>query len=214
MSSSSSLHAASDASHPIMSRRSLLLESITTTLIASSTTVITGVYRYPAANAVEVVQEVVSTTTEPTTTTTATTTPTRALFALGQDMSIDDAKDRFRLARQELLYLIEHFDTVLAEGGGDNVRRYLGTVGVTSAMYGITKVMKRLQDEADDIVEYTESMNEFDYSLRAADTACYSANFVEFSAAKTKPKAFFEDAFLDAERMIVAMEIMAKELKL
>ena len=70
----------------------------------------------------------------------------------------------------------------------------LGTVGVTSGMYGITKVMKELQDEAEDIVEYVEDMNEFNAFLNQADTACYSANFVEFSAAKTKPEEFYRNA--------------------
>ena len=61
-------------------------------------------------------------------------------------------------------------------------------------MYGIPRVMKELQEEANDIVEYTENMNDFDAYLRQADTSCYSANFVEFSAAKTKPEKFFQDA--------------------
>ena len=190
----SSLHAA----NPI-SRRSLLLGSILLSTTAATTITATTCFSRPAGAVVVA--------TEPTTATTK-------VFAIGQDMSLDDAKDRFRLAKQDLTYLLEHFDGVIAQGGGDNVRRYLGTVGVSSGMYGITKVMKRLQEEAEDIVEYTENMNEFDYSLRAADTACYSANFVEFSAAKTKPEKFFEDALLETERMLVAMEVMAKELKL
>jgi hypothetical protein len=98
-------------------------------------------------------------------------------------------------------------------GGGDNVRRYLGTVGFTSSLYGISKVLKELQDEADDIVKYTENMNEFDAYLRAADTACYSANFVEFSAAKTKPEAFFKDAFGEVQKIKEYMNNMAAELK-
>jgi len=136
------------------------------------------------------------------------------VFVIGQDMPLADAKARFLLAKQDLNYLVAHYDSIVAQGGGDNVRRYLGTVGMTSNMYGIMKVLKRLQEEADDIVEYTETMNEFDYSLRAADTACYSANFVEFSAAKTKPEKFFEDALLETERMLVGFDVMTRELKL
>jgi Asp-tRNA(Asn)/Glu-tRNA(Gln) amidotransferase C subunit len=74
--------------------------------------------------------------------------------------------------------------------------------------------MKELQEEASDIVEYTENMSEFDYSLRSADTSVYSANFVEFSSAKTKPEKFFEDARTEIERMQVYMDNMAAELKL
>jgi hypothetical protein len=41
--------------------------------------------------------------------------------------------------------------------------------------------MNILQDEAEDIIEHTENMQNFDYYLRAADTSVYSANFVEYS---------------------------------
>ena len=145
--------------------------------------------------------------------TTPTTRSTAATETKNPTMSIAEAKDRFDAAKQDITYLQDHFDDIIAQGGGDNVRRYLGTVGNTSGMYGIMKVLKRLQEEANDIVTYTESMNEFDYSLRAADTACYSANFVEFSAAKTKPKQFFEDALQETGRMLQSLDVMANELK-
>mmetsp|Transcript_20540 Transcript_20540/g.37325 ORF Transcript_20540/g.37325 Transcript_20540/m.37325 type:complete len:229 (-) Transcript_20540:340-1026(-) len=135
------------------------------------------------------------------------------VFKAGQAMGTVEALARFQQAQKDLDYLITHFDDVVASGGGDNVRRYLGTVGFTSSLYGISKVLKELQDEADDIVEYTENMNEFDAYLRAADTASYSANFVEFSAAKTKPEAFFKDAFGDVQKMKEYMNNMAAELK-
>ena len=115
------------------------------------------------------------------------------LFAAGKPLGKEKAIERFKMAQSDLNYLLENYDTI-TEGGGDNVRRYLGTVGVTSSMYGISKVLKELQGEADDIVEYTENMNEFNAYLGQADTACYSANFVEFSAAKTKPEEFFKNA--------------------
>ena len=135
------------------------------------------------------------------------------IFKSGVPLEKDFAFERFKLARKDLEGLLNDYDNI-SQGGGDNVRRYLGTVGVTSGMYGITKVLKELQEEADDIVEYTENMNEFDSYLRAADTACYSANFVEFSAAKTKPEKFLEDAKMDSKNMLKAMERMAAELKL
>lgn len=136
------------------------------------------------------------------------------VFKPGESMGTTEALTRFQQAQKDLEYLITHYDEIVANGGGDNVRRYLGTVGFSSSLYGISKVLKELQDEADDIVEYTENMNEFDAYLRAADTACYSANFVEFSAAKTKPEAFFKDAFGDVLNMKECMNNIAVELKL
>lgn len=139
--------------------------------------------------------------------------PTEQVFTAGQPMGSREAKVRFVLARESLKYLVENYDEI-CKGGGDNVRRYLGTVGVTSGLYGIYKVLKELRDEAKDMVEFTESENEFDYALRAADTSVYSANFVEYSAAKTKPEKFFEDARIDIERMQFYMDEMAAQLDL
>jgi len=135
------------------------------------------------------------------------------LFSDSAALGKDKALERFKIARNDLNYLLEHF-SVISEGGGDNIRRYLGTVGVTSGMYGIPRVMKELQEEANDIIEYTENMNDFDAYLRQADTSCYSANFVEFSAAKTKPEKFFQDAKSDAQQMKIRMDAMAVELGL
>lgn len=133
------------------------------------------------------------------------------IFKAGVNLGKEDAIARFQLGRKDLQYLLDNYDSITPDGG-DGVRRYLGTVGVNSGLYGITKVLKELQNEADDIVEYTENMNEFDSYLRAADTACYSANFVEFSAAKTKPEKFLADAKVDALQMKKAMDKMASEL--
>jgi hypothetical protein len=135
-------------------------------------------------------------------------------FTAGEKLGKDAAISRFQKARGDLDYLLKNFDAIVSNGGGDNVRRYLGTVGVTSGLYGISKVLKELQEEADDIVTFTESMNDFDYYLRSADTACYSANFVEFSAAKTKPEKFFEDAKRDTQYMKVTLDRMASELRI
>jgi Asp-tRNA(Asn)/Glu-tRNA(Gln) amidotransferase C subunit len=137
---------------------------------------------------------------------------TPAVFSsTGQPMTIQEAKDRLIEARKSLAELVDKYDEI-AKGGGDNVRRYLGTVGVTSGLYGINRVLKTLQEEAKDIVEYTENLNEFDYSLRAADTAVYSANFVEYSSAKTKPEKFFEDARIEIDRMQVYLDEMIAQL--
>lgn len=139
---------------------------------------------------------------------------TPAVFSsTGQPMTIQEAKDRLIEAKKSLSELVDKYDEI-AKGGGDNVRRYLGTVGVTSGLYGINRVLKTLQEEAKDVVEYTENLNEFDYSLRAADTAVYSANFVEYSSAKTKPEKFFEDARIEIDRMQVYLDEMMSQLDL
>ena len=134
------------------------------------------------------------------------------VFSVGKNLGIPESKERFQEARKSLLYLIDNYDQIVKEGGGDNVRRYLGTVGTGSALYGIPKVLKELQSEANDIVEYTETMSDFDYYLRAADTAAYSALFVEHSSAKTTPQQFFADAQKAALNMKVCMDRMAAEL--
>jgi hypothetical protein len=139
--------------------------------------------------------------------------PKEKVFEAGQAMGIPQAKQRFQEARKTLDYLIVHYDDISKEGG-DNVRRYLGTVGTTSPMYGITKVVKELQEESNDAIEFIENASEFDYYLRAADTAVYSANFVEYSAAKTPPSKFFADAKADCIQMKKYMSIMASELGL
>lgn len=137
-----------------------------------------------------------------------------AVFKPGETLGVDAAKARFGQARQSLEYLIQNYDTIVQAGGGDNVRRYLGTVGTTSGLWGIEKVLKELQDEAEDIVEYTENKADFEYYLRAADTAVYSSIFVEYSSAKAKPADFFRDAKKDIDNMQLYMDKMAKDLQL
>ena len=69
-----------------------------------------------------------------------------------KSISKEEAEQRFRAGRGSLEYLITHYDEI-CEGGGDNVRRYLGTVGTTSGLFGIGKAMKVLGEDVDDIVE-------------------------------------------------------------
>jgi len=63
-----------------------------------------------------------------------------------------EAERRFQSGRESVQYLLDHYDEI-CEGGGDNVRRYLGTVGVTSGLFGIGKALKVLGEDVDDIVE-------------------------------------------------------------
>ena len=69
-----------------------------------------------------------------------------------KELTPEEAEQRFREGRETLDYLLTNYKEV-CDGGGDNVRRYLGTVGTSSGLFGIKKAMKTLSDRADDIVE-------------------------------------------------------------
>lgn len=136
------------------------------------------------------------------------------VFQPGAKLSADDAKKRLLLARTDICYLLDHYSEISEEGGGDAVRRYLGTVGVTSGMYGILKVLKGLQEEAEDIVEYTETMDEFNAYLYQAEGAAYQSLFVEHSSAKGTPESLLATAKQDIVQMKKYMDLMATQLGL
>lgn len=62
----------------------------------------------------------------------------------------------------------------LVAGGGDAVRRVLGTVGVNSPLYALRKALRTLAAEDPDLLEASE---ELQGKLRQADFLAYSANF-------------------------------------
>jgi hypothetical protein len=136
------------------------------------------------------------------------------VFVPGQALGLDAAKDRFYQAKLSLEYLVDHWDDVVSQGGGDNIRRYLGTVGTTSGLYGISRVLKELQELVEDPVDYQETVEEFETCLRAAETAAYSSNFVEYSAASTKPEKYYHDAFVDVTQMLKLLNAIAAQLGL
>ena len=136
------------------------------------------------------------------------------VFQPGAKLSADDAKKRLLLARTDICYLLDHYSEISSEGSGDAVRRYLGTVGVTSGMYGILKVLKGLQEEAEDIVEYTETMDEFNAYLYQAEGAAYQSLFVEHSSAKGTPESLLATAKQDIVQMKKYMDLMATQLGL
>ena len=135
------------------------------------------------------------------------------IFKTGQNLGVDEAKARFQEGRKSLEYLLDNYEKIV-EGGGDNVRRYLGTVGTTSGLWGIGKVMRSLQEEADDIVEYTETMQEVEASIRGADSAAYMAIFVTTSSSGTPPAKYFEDAKIEAKRALKAMNELASQINI
>jgi hypothetical protein len=128
-------------------------------------------------------------------------------FVVGKDLTLDEAKERFKEGLASLEYLLGHYDEICANGGGDNVRRYLGSVGTTSGLYGIAKVMKTMQEEAADIVEYTETMNEVNAALVGADGSAYMAIF-----SKSHPEQYFGDAKIEVKRAMASMQEIAKQM--
>lgn len=132
---------------------------------------------------------------------------------LGENLTTEQAKKRLLEAMADVDELIENYSEI-SKGGGDAVRRYLGTVGVDKKMYGITKVVKSLRDEADDIVEYTESANEFEAYLYQAEGAAYQSLFIEHSSAKGTPETFLATAKKDVVSMRKFMGDLALQLSL
>ncbi len=137
----------------------------------------------------------------------------QTVFTPGKELTVDEAKARFQEGQASLEYLLKNYDEI-CEGGGDNIRRYLGTVGTSSGLYGIAKVMKILQGEADDIVEYTETMNEINAALVGADGSAYMAIFTETSTSGVPPKKYFEDAKIEVKRASASMQEIAKQLNI
>ena len=127
------------------------------------------------------------------------------------------AKERVRRAIHDIDELLTNYDTITTttgSAGGDTIRLYLGTQGVKSNMYGITKVLTSLRDEATDIVEYTEALNEFGAYLGQADGAAYQSLFAEFSSAKIVPGSLLKTAQGDIVNMRKYMTELAIQLKL
>jgi hypothetical protein len=134
------------------------------------------------------------------------------VFEVGKVLTIEQAKERLQEGQTSLSYLLDHFDEICEKGGGDNVRRYLGTVGMSSGLFGIQKVMKLLQTEADDIVDYTETMNDINAAINGADGSAYMAIFVSSSSSSTPPQRYFDDAKIEVKRAVQSMKDLVEQL--
>jgi hypothetical protein len=125
-----------------------------------------------------------------------------------KDLTMEEAEERYRAGRATVDYLLKNYDEI-CNGGGDNVRRYLGTVGTTSGLFGISKAMKTLAEKADDIVEYTELSREIEQCIEQADGSAYMAIFVTTSTSYTPPAKYFSDAKIEVKRLANAMDELA-----
>lgn len=125
-----------------------------------------------------------------------------------KDLTMEEAEERYRAGRATVDYLLKNYDEI-CNGGGDNVRRYLGTVGTTSGLFGISKAMKTLAENADDIVEYTELSREIEQCIEQADGSAYMAIFVTTSTSYTPPAKYFSDAKIEVKRLAKAMDELA-----
>lgn len=139
--------------------------------------------------------------------------PSANVFA-DKNFSADDAKKRFQDARKDLKYLLDNYSDISKNGGGDAVRNYLGTQGVNSHLYGIQKVLKILTEEAEDIVEYSEAMEEFNAYYYQAEGAAYQSMFAEHSSAKVSPESCLATAQQDIVQMAKYMDQLAVQLNL
>ncbi|KAL9180278.1 hypothetical protein ACHAXT_008248 [Thalassiosira profunda] len=130
-----------------------------------------------------------------------------------KNLTPEEAEERFRAGRESVAYLLRNYDEI-CEGGGDNVRRYLGTVGTTSGLFGIQKAMKALSERAEDIVEYTELSREIEQTIEQADGSAYMSIFVTTSTSYTPPEKYFKDAKIEIERCAKTMDELAALIRL
>jgi len=103
------------------------------------------------------------------------------------------AKAQIVAGYAELGKLLDNFDDVSGNGGGDGIRRVLGTVGTDSPVYLIEKAFRLLFDADESLpMEYIEKVESLMRELASADSEAYSAIFIEFSSAKGKPADYFK----------------------
>jgi len=125
--------------------------------------------------------------------------------------TFEQSEEKLRQSYQTVLYLLSNYNDVCA-GGGDNVRRYLGTIVSTppSPLVGMAKTLKGLESKADDFVEFTELSEEIIKSINQADGSAYMAIFVSTSSSSTPPEKYFSDAKIEIQRCKRSIEQMAE----
>ena len=98
--------------------------------------------------------------------------------------------------------LLDNYDKVTEEGGGDGIRRVLGTVGTTSPVYLIEPAFRLLFEKDESLpMEYIEGVESVMLGLQLADSEAYSANFVRWR--RLEPRACLQHRFLKGARPCV-----------
>lgn len=115
-------------------------------------------------------------------------------------ISPNDARKQLDAAISVTDNLIAEWDAI-ASGGGDAIRRELGTVGTDSPFFQISKAVKALQNDASDPVAFAEASEEFLLGLGRADSMAYSANFAGGSGKPTPPKVYIDKSKLEVKTM-------------
>ena len=99
---------------------------------------------------------------------------TAAVAALAPAVARAEPRDQWIAAQKEI-------DSILADwpiaGGGDGIRRRIGTVGATSPLFDIEKTCRKLIPTADDPVAFAEALEEFVSGIARVDGMAYSSNF-------------------------------------
>lgn len=111
-------------------------------------------------------------------------------------ISSEAAKDQWTKSVTVIDRLLQNWPS-----GGDAIRVELGTQGTTSPLFQIDKALKVLREDADDIVEFTELVEDFQLTLSRADSMAYSANFAGGSGKPTPPAVYIEKAKKEVESL-------------
>mmetsp|Transcript_14285 Transcript_14285/g.18017 ORF Transcript_14285/g.18017 Transcript_14285/m.18017 type:complete len:208 (+) Transcript_14285:80-703(+) len=123
-------------------------------------------------------------------------------------ISPEVARNQWKQSQTTIENLLQNWSGIAAQGGGDGIRRELGTVGVTSPLFQIDKALKVLRDEAEDLIEFTDQAEEFQLALSRADSMAYSANFAGGSGKPTPPAVYIEKS----RKEVIELQRIAKSL--
>ena len=166
---------------------------ITTSMSASTTTPTTTSLKAPSTTAHASTRRSFLDTTIVATSILTSATPAFAAAALTPDAALQQWKDSVKTIDN----LCDNWDNI-AKGGGDNIRKELGTANFgtsPSPLFQIDKAFKVLRDNDDfDVIELTEQSEELSNALARADTMAYSANFAGGSGKPTPPQVYIDKA--------------------